>query len=286
MAENLNVLAVACHPADAFDAVGGTIAKHADRGDHVTVAILTHGVKSHNWALMAREREREVPVTEDEVKAGIEVKENEIKKEGLAILGIEDARFLKYDDAFLQVSERIVLKLADLVREVRPHIVITHCPIEQSGVADQHALCGQMTLLALRRAKEVMPGEKRPPFRALRVYFEATGGTTSILDYARPRFPHVLIDIEDVVVRKVRAMDRLKSQFYDGALGRKVTEVRGFQWGVHARLPYVEAFQLYEPLVHSHLPVTDLDFERASTPLEEQTRRPGKMIAPFVPEEA
>ena len=189
MAENLNVLAVACHPADAFDAVGGTIAKHADRGDHVTVAILTHGVKSHNWALMAREREREVPVTEDEVKAGIEVKENEIKKEGLAILGIEDARFLKYDDAFLQVSERIVLKLADLVREVRPHIVITHCPIEQSGVADQHALCGQMTLLALRRAKEVMPGEKRPPFRALRVYFEATGGTTSILDYARPPVP-------------------------------------------------------------------------------------------------
>ena len=175
MAENLNVLAVACHPADAFDAVGGTLAKHADRGDRVTVAILTHGVKSHNWALMAQEQEREAPVTEDEVKAGIEVKENEIK-EGLAILGIEDARFLKYDDAFLQVSERIVLKLADLVREVRPHIVITHCPIEQSGVADQHALCGQMTLLALRRAKEVMPGEKRPPFRSLRVYFRGHRG--------------------------------------------------------------------------------------------------------------
>ena len=35
MSQKLNVMMVGAHPADAFDAVGGTLAKHADAGDHV-----------------------------------------------------------------------------------------------------------------------------------------------------------------------------------------------------------------------------------------------------------
>ena len=285
MAEKFNIMVTAGHPADAFDAVGGTIAKHADRGDNVTVVVLTHGAKSHSWTLMAEERKKKSTASEADVRAQVALKEKEIR-EGLAILGVEDARFLQYDDAVLQVNEELVFALADIIREVRPHIVITHSPLEQGGVADQHAVCGQMTLLAMRLAAGVMPGHDRLPWSVMRVYFEGAGGKTNTCEYSRDRFPHILIDIEDMVERKVKAVDKLKSQFYSGDLGRKMIEVRGFQWGLHQRLPYVEAYQMFEPLVYSHLPVPDHDLKRAQTPFDEQFRHAGKMIAPFVEEDA
>lgn len=284
MTEKFSLLLTAGHPADAFDAVGGTLAKHADRGDRVTVAVMTHGVKTHAWNLMAHERTAKASATDADVQAQIALKEQEIR-EGLAILGVKDVRFMGCDDAFLSIDEKIVWDMAEIIREVRPHIVITQSPLEQNGVGDQHALCGQMTLMAIRLAAGVMPGSPRPPFGVFRVYIEASGGKTTSLEYERNRFPHILINIRDVVERKVRAIDTLKSQFYDGDLGRKMVEARGFIWGLHQRLAYVEAFQLYEPLVFSHLPVPEYDFERAGTPMEKQFRDSGKLIAPFVKQE-
>jgi 4-oxalomesaconate hydratase len=286
MTETLNLLVTAGHPADAFDAVGGTIAQHTDRGDRVTVAVMTHGVKSHSWHLMAQERTERASATEADVQAQIEIKEQEIR-DGLSILGVEgdQVHFMGIDDAFLNIDEQIVWHLAEIIREVRPHIVITQSPLEQNGVGDQHALCGQMTLMAIRLAAGVMPGDPRPPFGVFRVYIEASGGKTTSLEYERNRFPHILVNVEDVVERKVKAIDTLKSQFYDGDLGRKMAEVRSFIWGLHQRLAYVEAFQLYEPLVYSHLPVPDYDFDRAKIPLEQQFRDSGKLIAPFVKRE-
>jgi len=284
MPKKLNVMMIGAHPADAFDAVGGTLAKHADQGDSVTAVTLTHGVKSHDWSLMAEERDKKSSAGDAEVQAHIELKEKEVR-EGLAILGVTDARFLNMDDQFLQIDEKVVWELAGIIREVRPHIVITQSPLEQNGVADQHALCGQIVLLAIRQASAVMPGHPLPPFGVSRVYFDAAGGKTTTLEYERNRFPHILIDIEDTVERKVKAIDKLKSQFYNGDAGRKMTEVRGFIWGLHQRLPYVEGFQIFEPLVYDTLPVPDYDFKRAQIPYEEQYRHAGKLITPFVEQE-
>ncbi len=281
MSKKLRILVTAGHPADAFDAVGGTIAKHTARGDKVACAVMTHGVKSHGWSLMAKERTSGSAASEADVKAERTRKEEEIR-EGLAILGVTDAYFMDYDDAVLKIDENIIWELANIIRDVRPHIVITQSPQEHGGFADQHAVCGQVTLMAIRLAAGVMPSHPDRPHGVMRVYIEASGGKTTLPEYGRDRFPHILINVEEVVEKKVQAVDKLKSQFYDGDLGRKMVELRGCLWGLHQRLPYVEGFQLYEPLVFSHLPVPDYDFERAKTPFEEQYRRSGKMIAPFV----
>ena len=47
----IRLLVIGAHPADCFDQVGGTMAHHAAQGDHVTVASLTIGVRSHHWKL-------------------------------------------------------------------------------------------------------------------------------------------------------------------------------------------------------------------------------------------
>ena len=287
MKEKLRVLVTAGHPADALDGVGGTIAKHTDQGDWVGVAVLTHGVKSHSWYLMAEERKKKAASTEEEVAEQKEIKEREIR-DGLDILGVEDAWFMNFDDgADFGVKPEIVRGFVDIIRDTRPHIVITHNPLEQDGIPDQHAICGQMTVNAIRLAAGVIPGHEKPPHAVMRTYFEiGSGGKTTVMEYQRTHFPHMLIDIEDTVERKVKAIDKLKSQFYDGPAGRKMTEIRGYIWGMHQRLPYVEAFQIFEPLVYPSLQVCDWDFKRASTPFEEQFRHARRMIAPFVEQDS
>ncbi len=49
MSEPLTIMAVVCHPADAIDLAGGTLCLQAQRGDHVTVVVCTHGVDTHHW---------------------------------------------------------------------------------------------------------------------------------------------------------------------------------------------------------------------------------------------
>ena len=50
MSEQLRIMAIVCHPADALDHAGGTLCLHAERGDEVTVVVCTHGVETHDLA--------------------------------------------------------------------------------------------------------------------------------------------------------------------------------------------------------------------------------------------
>ena len=56
-----------------------------------------------------------------------DVKAEEVRK-GCKILGVEDIYFFGADDAVLLVTEEIVKRLARLLREVRPDIILTHFP--------------------------------------------------------------------------------------------------------------------------------------------------------------
>lgn len=73
------------------------------------------------------------------------VKQQEVR-EACAIMGCTDVRFLIYTDSVLIVNEEIIEAIARLVREVRPHIVITHHPKDNGGIADQHSVTGQLVL--------------------------------------------------------------------------------------------------------------------------------------------
>ena len=54
-----------------------------------------------------------------------EVKADEVRR-ACAMLGITDVRFFGYDDAVLTLREELILRMASLIREVRPDVVVTH----------------------------------------------------------------------------------------------------------------------------------------------------------------
>ena len=95
--------------------------------------------------------------------------------EAAGILGITDVRFLNHDDSVLLVTDELVQAVARVIRDVRPHIVITHYPLEEGGVASHHGNTGKITLYAIQAAGNVWSGDPNPGYRVAQVFFTVMG---------------------------------------------------------------------------------------------------------------
>ena len=119
MPNTLRIISIGAHPADVFDQSGGTMAHHAAQGDYVACVVLTHGARVHDKVISDSMFHREsVPVGNDLtdlMEERSEVKAEEVRAAG-RILGFEDVYFLKEDDAVLLITEKIVKKLAKLLK--------------------------------------------------------------------------------------------------------------------------------------------------------------------------
>jgi bacillithiol biosynthesis deacetylase BshB1 len=105
----MRVLAIVAHPDDADIFCGGTLAKHADRGDDVAIVHLTRGEYGGFDA------------TEDEVAA---VRESEARASAER-LGAE-VGFLDFSDGRVTYSLDHRLALVDVIREYGPDAILTH----------------------------------------------------------------------------------------------------------------------------------------------------------------
>lgn len=105
----MHLTAVVAHPDDADIFCGGTLAKHADRGDDVTIVYMTHGEFGG------------FDTTEAEVAATRE----EEAKNAAETLGAT-AEFLDFEDGRITYSMENRLQLVDVLRDHRPDIVLTH----------------------------------------------------------------------------------------------------------------------------------------------------------------
>ena len=124
MPPRLRLLCIGGHPADTFDGAGGTLAHHVQDGDEVTVVALTAGTRIHDVvisdSMRARDRIPECGGARRRLMAErAEVKADEVRR-ACGFLGITDVRFFGYDDAVLTLREELILRMASLIREVRP----------------------------------------------------------------------------------------------------------------------------------------------------------------------
>lgn len=105
----MHLTAIVAHPDDADIFCGGTLAKHADRGDDVTIVYMTRG----EYGGFDTTEARLAAIREDEAEAAAET------------LGAE-AIFLDFEDGRVTYSMENRLQLVDVLREHRPDIVLTH----------------------------------------------------------------------------------------------------------------------------------------------------------------
>ncbi|MBV7339384.1 PIG-L family deacetylase [Chloroflexi bacterium TSY] len=259
---SLRILSIGAHPADIFDQSGGTMAHHVQRGDSVGCVVLTHGARVHDAVISdAMFHQPEVPEASElrtfmaersDVKA-------EETRQACALLGVEDVTFFGADDAVLLVTEETVRRLARLLREKRPDIILTHFPKEGDGMVNPHAVAGQIVLAAIQLAGSVDPGDRNPPHKVAQVFFFGTGAAPlprTVWNAAGGYYNDLFIDIGDVIEQKLAALDCMVSQGYGGAYARKRIETSDGAFGNAGGVAYAEGFISMNAETHYHLPVT------------------------------
>ncbi|MDC0935677.1 PIG-L family deacetylase [Pirellulales bacterium] len=267
----LTILHTAGHPADAFDLAGGTLCHHIRRGDRVVVLVFTHGTRSHSFQTIEDERFRGKDVS---IGKAVDQKQREVV-EACQLLEIEDVRFLRHEDDLLLPTRENVMAVAKLVREVRPDIVTTHSPFEPVGTT--HRTCAQITQQAVGAAAGLID-DANPPHRVGEIFYVWCHGDTQIQDFASPRFPAIIVDITDVAEQKLKAIQKIQSQYYGGKFAVKMMEGTNGIHGLHRCVPYSETFVPAYPHVCDYLPVSQHNLRYASEPLEETYQRMGKML--------
>ena len=264
MAKPLRLLSIGAHPADVFDQCGGTLAHHVERGDQVSCAVLTHGARIHDVVISDSMYHREQVPQGDELEGMIsmqaDAKADEVR-EACAILGVTDVHFLGADDAILLVERETIRDVARLIRELRPHIVITHFPREGDGQANPHAVAGQIVMHAIAAAGGVDPEDSRPPHRVAQIFCFGEGAAhlrSGLAGAAGGFTMDVFVDITDVVEKKLATLDSMVSQGYGGAYARKRIETSDGAMGMMGgACPYAEGFISWHPQIHRHLPLTE-----------------------------
>ena len=145
--DHLRLLAAFGHPDDEGFGSGGTLAMLAARGAQVTLVCATNG---------------DVGEISDPALATPEtlaqVRQRELLN-AMAVTGVSDVRFLNYRDSGMAGTddnrhpnalhqadaEAVVGKLVEVIKETRPHIIITHDPYGGYGHPDHRAMCRHTT---------------------------------------------------------------------------------------------------------------------------------------------
>ncbi len=217
------VLVVAPHPDDETIGMGGTIAKLAGLGAHVTVAIMTGP------------GEDEHPFIPAEAFATVHAEAAEAHQ----ILGVHDTRFGTLPAVAVthtKLWERNA-EIDDLVNDVRPEILF--CPFPFDLHADHRELFHALSV-AWRPTTEVT--------RAIRgiLCYEVLSETHWNAPYLEPGFlPTVVCDISDTLSTKLTALAAYQSQIPPPPHARSLRSIealahlRGGQFGVDAAEGFV-----------------------------------------------
>ena len=173
------VLAIGGHAADMEFSAGAAIAKYTAAGAHAVRLHLTAGEMGH-------------PRLSGEEYAVQKIDE---AHRAAKILGGE-ARFLPYPDAGLPRNDEVAYQIMDVIRDVRPDVVITHW---RGSFHSDHNNCHYNTIQALFYA--ALPSIKRahPAHTPAQLYFAENWEDMD--DYV----PDVYLDTTDVYDRWVEA---------------------------------------------------------------------------------
>lgn len=260
----MKILVVGGHPADMFDHCGGTLFHHIEQGDSVTCISITQGLRVHDEVVYDLFRHDIDKYSQEEIDKIIEerqkVKYAEVVK-ACGVFGIEDVRFLDYDDEILIVTPEMVSKLATVIREVQPDMVITHWPYQGESFGNHHAVTGQLTLAAITAANGVNFKDHNPACRiAQLVYMLCPWDTTSACysNTGKAAYPSYYVDVTDVIDKKVKAVHMMGSQKYD-TVGYAIKRAEHWNgnFGIKVRLPYAEGFAYEYPEVGKTLTISD-----------------------------
>ena len=227
MTERLRVLAVGAHPADVPKRAGGTLIKYAEAGHEVYMATLTYGETKESQLLWERPGMTIEKVKPIRRKEFIEASE---------FMGVKPICLDYGDHPNLVVDDDRVNEIAEIIRKIRPHIILTHWILT---LYDDHRETGKAVCMkAIPKAADhnALKGSDYEPWQVKAVFlFEPAMG---MIDETR-FIPDIYIDISDFYEKKMEALrffwrSQTDVSEYYGEVARYC--------GLQSRVKYAERF--------------------------------------------
>lgn len=224
----MKVLAVVAHPDDEVIGVGGTLARHAERGDEVTVVVLAEGKSSR--------KPRYEALPEDVRRAARAETE-----EACRLLGVAHLHPHELPDNRLDSLDLLdLVKLVDgHLAEVAPEVVYTH---HGGDLSIDHELVHRAVMTATRP----LPG---CPVRWV-FAFETASATEWNFRQAAAFQANYFVDIEAQLERKLAAMAAYRSELREPPHPRSLAAIErnARAWGSRCGLGAAEAFRVVRGL--------------------------------------
>jgi LmbE family N-acetylglucosaminyl deacetylase len=133
-------LAIGSHPDDIEFGCGATLAKWADRGAEIHLLILTDGAKG-SWD------------EDDDLDALITRRQGEARAAARE-LGSESVFFLGFVDGELESGTEERARVCEVIRQVRPSIVLGHDPWKRYRLHPDHRHAGWLTVDGIVAARD------------------------------------------------------------------------------------------------------------------------------------
>lgn len=131
--------AFCAHPDDSEFFVSGTFAKWAAAGTECTYVVLTDGSKGA-W-------------DPDAAETLVHARERE-QRAAAGVAGVADVVFCGFEDGFLTAKLGTRRAVAEVIRRVRPDVVLTHDPWKPYRLHPDHRACGFVVCDAVVAARE------------------------------------------------------------------------------------------------------------------------------------
>jgi LmbE family N-acetylglucosaminyl deacetylase len=163
MPTSFRLLCVLAHPDDETFATGGLLARYAAEGVGTYLLTATRGERGWQGSLEANPGPAALGATrEQELHAAART------------LGLRGLRLLHYPDGDLAFADHdeVAGQIAQYIRQVQPHVVVTFGPYGLTGHPDHIAIC-QRTTAAILRAADCADVrlEAWDPHRVTRLYY-------------------------------------------------------------------------------------------------------------------
>jgi LmbE family N-acetylglucosaminyl deacetylase len=220
-----SVLAIAAHPDDEVLGCGGTLARLANSGIEVNVAILGEGVTSRFTS-----REGAAADSLEELRRHAREASGLMGVKGVHFCGLPDNRF-----DTLPLLE-VVKVVEDLVSRLSPDAIYTH---HGGDLNVDHQVVNRAVLTATRPK----PGATVKEILA----FEVPSSTEWAFQHLSPVFrPNVFVDVTGTLAVKIRAMSCYQTEICEFPHPRSgpALEAIGKRWGSVVGCGAAEAFEL------------------------------------------
>ncbi len=224
-----SVLVVAAHPDDEVLGCGGTMARLANEGQEVRIAILAEGMTSRY-----RQREQANRKQLDHLHSNAQQAADRVRAKELVLCKLPDNRL---DTVPLL---EVVKLVEDLIEKFNPAVIYTHHP---GDLNVDHGVVHRAVLTASRP----IPGQLVREIYA----FEVPSSTEWAFQRLEPSFrPSVFVDISATLETKVSALACYDTETRKFPHPRSPEAVRAIamRWGSVAGFQAAEAFELIRSL--------------------------------------